>query len=91
MSVAIEHPSSASALSSSMSSTTSSFDIMAIVQELIVCLNGADEPKLVSKIRDQQSELRRLHEKQQQELKDIVTGATGRTLKVCAERNGHFF
>jgi hypothetical protein len=53
---------------------------MAIVQELIVCLNGADEPKLVSKIRDQQSELRRLHEKQQQELKDIVTGTTHSTL-----------
>lgn len=54
--------------------TTSSFDVMAIVQELIVCLNNADEPKLVGQIREQQAELRRVHEKQQQELKDIVAG-----------------
>lgn len=57
-----------------MTSVESSFDAMAIVQEMIVCLNNAEEPKLVAEIREKQSELRRLHDKQQQELKDIVSG-----------------
>lgn len=64
--------------------TTSSFDVMAIVQELIVCLNNADEPKLVGQIREQQAELRRVHEKQQQELKDIVAGE-------AIDHHRHFF
>jgi hypothetical protein len=57
-----------------MTTVESSFDAMAIVQEMIVCLNNAEEPKLVAEIREKQSELRRLHDKQQQELKDIVSG-----------------
>jgi hypothetical protein len=58
----------------STATVESSFDAMAIVQEMIVCLNNADEPKIVADIREKQAELRRLHDKQQQELKDIVSG-----------------
>lgn len=58
----------------STANVESSFDAMAIVQEMIVCLNNADEPKIVADIREKQAELRRLHDKQQQELKDIVSG-----------------
>jgi len=65
-----------------MQSTTSTVDVTSLARELIACLNSADEWKTIAEIRDLEGELRRIHDKQQQELKHIVVEYSGKISKL---------